>query len=360
MSPDQAGTEPVPAARERRVAGVSDTRSRPRKPSVTMAEVAARAGVSRALVSLVVRESPLVSEPKRQAVLRAIEELGYRHNQIASRLAAKSTRTIGLQLLDLHNTVYAQLHDGLAPVVAGAGFQLLLVAGSPDPGREHAAIDSLVKLRVDGLLLAGFTGDAEQLHRLAGGTPVVVINRPFRAAGVDAVYGDDGLGAERAVDHLVALGHERIAHIASPERIPYPHRRQGYLRAMARHGLPELLLEAEMTEAGGWDAVQVLWSQPEPPSAILAHNDVAAAGAVSALQARGVPVPGEVSVVGYDNTRLSAVAHGGLTTVDLHAHEQGAVAGRLLLERLAEPDREPRARVVEPTLVERGSTARRS
>ncbi|MGW9114477.1 LacI family DNA-binding transcriptional regulator [Microbacterium sp. NPDC055683] len=325
--------------------------------SVTMADVAARAGVSRSLVSLVVRGSPLVSDTRRAAVTAAIDELGYRHNQIASRLAAKSTRTLGLLLFDLHNPAYADLHDGVVEVAEAAGYEVLLVAGSRDGAREQAVLERLVTLQVDGLMVAGYVGSAADLLRTARGLPVVVANRRIDADGVDSVVSDDAEGATIAVEHLIALGHRRIAHVSSPHGNPYQLRRRGYEAAMRAHGLEPWVVEGDLAATGGRAAVAA-WGEGEAlPTAVFAHNDLSAVGAMSALAERGIGVPGDVSLVGYDNTDLSALPSIGLTTLEQHAREQGRMAVRMLLERVAEPGIAARAVVIPPVLVERSTTA---
>ncbi|MGO3886777.1 MAG: LacI family DNA-binding transcriptional regulator [Mycetocola sp.] len=329
---------------------------RPRRSSVTMADVAAHAGVSRALVSLVVRDSPLVSDAKRAAVHASIAELGYRHNQIASRLAASSTRTLGLLLLDLHNTVYADLHDGVMEVTEPAGYQVLLIAGSRDPERQRQAISRLVAMQVDGLILAAYTGTDQELRGLVGEIPVVVANRRLDAPGIDSVYSDDAAGMEQAISHLEAAGHSRISHISAPSSQLSDRRRDGYISVMVEHGLVPHVVEGDLTEAGGRRATADITAHSPAPTAVIAHNDVTAVGLLSGLQQIGTAVPEQMAVVGFDNTQLSAVAAINLTTVDQHARELGAVAARMMMERLADPALPSRAIAVPPTLIVRGST----
>lgn len=323
-----------------------------------MEDIAREAGVSRAPVSLVMRESPKVSPERRRAVLESAAALGYSPNRLASRLASRRTRTFGVLLLDLHNPVFADVYDGIAEGVAGTGNHLMVAVGSADPAAETEAIRSFVDLRADAVLLAGYTGTPEQLAAVLRGTPAVVITREVPVDGVDCVLSDDLRGGELAVEHLHELGHRRIAHLDKPEWLPYPSRRQGYLNAVRRFGLEPILLEGDMSERGGFRAMNEYLDAGAPvPSAIMAYNDVSALGVLDSLVSRGLRVPDDVSVIGYDNTELAASPLLGLTSVDLHAREIGKIAAGVALERLAGATRPRIIRTLKPTLVRRRTTA---
>jgi DNA-binding LacI/PurR family transcriptional regulator len=327
-----------------------------------MEDVARQARVSRALVSLVMRDSPQVSPDKRHAVREAARQLGYTPNRLASRLASRRTSTLGVLLLDLHNPVFAQIYDGIAEGVQGSGKHLMVALGSTDAVSEALAIQSLLDLRVDGMLLAGYTGGPEELRHILQGTPAVVITREVDIAGVDSASASDYRGAQLAVEHLVQLGHTRILHIAQPPGLNTSWRQQGYTHAMRSHGLHPVVVTAPMTEQGGYQAmVDYLDSAAEEPTAIFTHNDMVAVGVLDALGSRGLPVPGAVSVVGYDNTELAATQLVGLTSIDLHARELGRLAASAMLSRLdSGEEREPQRIRIDPVLVVRKTTARAS
>jgi DNA-binding LacI/PurR family transcriptional regulator len=324
-----------------------------------MEDVARHAQVSRALVSLVMRDSPKVSPSKRSAVQHAARELGYTPNRLASRLASHRTNTLGVLLLDLHNPVFADIYDGIAEGLANSGNHLMVAVGSTDPALEAQAIRSLLDLRVDGILLAGFTGNPEDLARMLRGTPAVVITREVDVPGVDSAAASDYRGAQLAVEHLQQLGHKHILHVAKPPELPYPGRGLGYVHAMERRGLTPVMIASDMTERGGRQALNAyLDSGGAIPTAVFAHNDLVALGVLDALTSRNLSVPEAVSVIGYDNTELAGSQLVGLTTVDHHAKELGRLAAGTMLQRLG-GNIQPTAITthVDPLLVVRRTTA---
>ena len=203
--------------------------------AVTMDEVAARAGVSRAAVSFALRNSPKVSAAQRAHIERIAAELGYRRNINASRLASGSTGTIGLVFSDLHNVLYAEVLDGIADGLADGSEQLLLASGFHDPARERAAVEAFLSHRVDGMALLGSQLPGEEIQQLAREAPTVVAGR--RVHGVDWVTVDDTAGAALATEHLIALGHRRIGHIDGGSGAGAALRREQFTATMRRHRL---------------------------------------------------------------------------------------------------------------------------
>lgn len=328
---------------------------------LTMEDVARDAGVSRALVSLVMRNSPKVSPAKRAAVLQSAAALGYSPNRLASRLASRRTNTLGVLFLDLHNSVFADIYDGIAAGIAGSGNQLMVAVGSADPMAELEAVRSFVDLRVDGVLLAGYTGSPEELAAALRGTAAVVITRELEADGVDAVLTDDFRSGELAVEHLHQLGHRKIAHMDISEWLPYTARREGYLHAMGEFGLKPMLISSDMTERGGRAAMErFLGSGSRPPTAVFAHNDLTAIGVMEALQAHGLAVPDDMAVVGCDNIEVAASPLIGLTSIDQHARELGRVAAQAILARLDGRSGPPVTCKLAPELLVRRSSAPRA
>ncbi|GAA4630692.1 LacI family DNA-binding transcriptional regulator [Actinoallomurus vinaceus] len=321
----------------------------------TIRNVAERAGVSKSLVSLVMRGSPHVSDARRQAVLKAARELGYRPNAVARSLVEGRTRLIGALVADLHNPFFAEFLDGLQESLHGAGLRMLVGSGRWDPQFEAEAVEAFLEMRVDGLVLLSVVPDT--LTETAKNVPVVVVGERD-IEGVDIVVDDDELGARLAVDHLVELGHRRIAHIEGAPSTTAHYRRAGYESAMRRHGLADRIVvePGDFTEEGGYRAARKLLARDEPPTAIFAPNDLVATGVLSAADERGLRVPADISIVGYDNTHLAAIRHIALTSVDQPRRDMGRVAAERLCARIEDPFRQPRQTLVTPHLVIRSTT----
>ncbi|MFI0366385.1 LacI family DNA-binding transcriptional regulator [Actinomadura sp. 1N219] len=324
-------------------------------PKPTIRNVAERAGVSKSLVSLVMRGSPHVSERRRQAVLQAARELGYRPNAVARSLVEGRTRLIGAIVADLHNPFFAEFLDGLQESLHGAGLRMLVGSGRWDPLFEAEAVEAFLEMRVDGLVLLSVV--PESLKEAAASVPVVVVGERD-VVGVDIVVDDDELGASLAVDHLVELGHRRIAHIEGARSTTARYRRDGYEKAMHRHGLAdEIVVEpGDFTEDGGYRAARALLRRDPRPTAIFAPNDLVATGALSAADELEMRVPAQLSIVGYDNTHLAAIRHISLTSVDQPRRDMGRVAAEMLTARIGDPARVARQNLVVPHLVVRSTT----
>ncbi|MFF7891674.1 LacI family DNA-binding transcriptional regulator [Streptomyces sp. NPDC007907] len=324
----------------------------------TIRDVAERAGVSKSLVSLVLRGSDQVRPEKRDAVLRAARELGYRPNAAARSLSERRTRTVGVLLNDLRNPWFVDLLDGLNSLLHANGLRMLLADARLNRRTGQDPADPLLDLRVDGLVVVGTLPDPAALED-AGRIPVVLAgSREPAPPGVDVVAGDDERGARLVSEHLIGLGHRRIAHIAGYGAVGEL-RRRSFEAAMRRHGLAdEVLVEpSDMTEEGGYRTTVRLLSRPDRPTAVFAVNDIAAIGALSAAEELGLRVPHDLSVVGYDNTSIARLRHVWLTTVDNSSHEVGRRAARCLLERFEDAGGAGRVQLVSPTLEIRGSTA---
>ena len=302
----------------------------------TILDVAARAGVSKSLVSLVMRDSPSVSEAKRRAVLAAVAELDYRPNAVARSLVQRRTGVLGVLLSDLHNTFFADVLDGIAGRAAERGYKAMLNTGNRAASGEADAIETLLELRADGLILTGPRLEAAQITEAARAVPVVLVARTIPGSAVDCVSNDDVAGAGLAVDHLVKLGHRRIAHIDGGAGAGAEARKQGYARTMRRHGLAAeaRIARGDYTEEGGARGIKSLLARGPRPTAIFAANDLSAIGALDALTRRGLRVPEDISLVGYDNTSVAALRHIDLTTIDQPREAMGRTAVDLLLERL--------------------------
>jgi DNA-binding LacI/PurR family transcriptional regulator len=324
-----------------------------------MDDVAVRAGVSRALVSLVMRDSPKVSDASRAKVLAAATALGYRPNLMARNLASRRTMTVGVLLDDLHNPFYAEVADGLLDAAFEHGYRLLFTAGLRRPPIQERAIETLLELHTDGVVIVSPRLGRAQLERIAAAVPLVVATAPVRTAAFDTVNNDETKGCAMVVDHLVGLGHEHIWHIDGGHGAGARARRHGYQRAMAAHGLTARgkVFPGEFTEQGGYDATSRLLATGRPPTAIFAGNDLIAAGTIDRLADGGLEVPGDVSIIGYDNTALAALRRVALTTVDQPRFAMGRLAFQCLVERIDNSRAKAVHHVLPGELIVRRSTA---
>jgi len=329
----------------------------PGKPTIT--DVARRAGVSKSLVSLVMRGADHVSPERRQAVNKAAAELGYRPNAMARSLVQRRTHLVGVMVSDLHNPFFADVVAGIQEQAARTGYKVLVNSGNRAAAREADAMETLLQLRADGIILGSPVLDDEVIGRASREVPIVLVGREAHGPAVDSVTNDDRAGAEVAVEHCVSLGHRRIAHIDGGHGAGAPARRHGYEAAMKRLGLGDLVsvVSGTYTEEGGHTGCLLLLAQKPRPTAIFAANDLAAIGALNAIEESGLKVPDDISLVGYDNTSLAALRHISLTTIHQPRLEMGQLALSTLLERIDQDREEPRRVVLSPSLVVRASTA---
>jgi DNA-binding LacI/PurR family transcriptional regulator len=323
---------------------------------VTMEDVAREAGVSRALVSLVMRDSPKVREQRRVRVLAAAERLGYRPNAMARGLASRRTRTIGVLLNDLRNPFFAEMMDGIAEAADKLDYRLLIGTGRREAAGERRAVDAFLEHRADGILLVSPRLPLAEVLTIGRSAPTVAVGRPLKDAHVDSVTNDDVAGAKLAVRHLTDLGHRRIAHVDGGRGAGAAARRRGYVREMERRGLEPLVVPGDFTEAAGVRAAEHLLESGTIPTAVFAANDLVAAGALDRLEDSGLRIPGDISIIGYDNTFLAALHHMSLTTIDQPRPEIGRLALLTLVERIDGVRTDAVHHRVEPSLVVRGTT----
>jgi DNA-binding LacI/PurR family transcriptional regulator len=331
----------------------------------TIHDVAERAGVSKSLVSLVMRNAPQVSPARRRAVLDAARVLGYRPNSVARSLVEGSTHTIGVIVSDLRNPWYVDILDAFRRVLYSDGLRVLIGGGELDQRLDHTVVEAFLDLRVEALCVVGTLPYDKVLADAMTAIPAVVASsHSYELPNVDSVVDDDVHGMRLAVQHLSSLGHQRIAHIGGGSGGVAQERWKGYEEAMREHGLQaHIRIErCQLDEQTGYAAAHRLLDADERPTAIVAVNDMACLGAVSAAADLGVDVPGELSVVGYDNTTLASTSHLSLTSVDPRNPEIGELAARRLLARLRPEDGDGNAPGfrdrISPRLVVRRSTER--
>ncbi len=332
-----------------------------RRASIT--DVARLAGVAVGTVSNVLNRPDRVSPGTRERVSAAIDELGFVRNASARRLRAGSIPTIGAVVLDIANPYFTEVVRGVEDRLARDDYTLMLASSDGDPDREARYLRLFESHGVQGVLVTPAGGDLTAVAEARSrGLDVVLLDAA--APGTPSVAVDDVYGASLAVEHLLALGHRRLGFLNGPDSIRQcADRRVGVHAALARAGRgPDAVTEVtigSLDSAGGEQGVDTLLAGPGPaPTALFCVNDLAAIGALRALRRRGITVPDEVAVVGYDDTPLAAELLIPLTSVRQPTHAMGWRAGDLLLRRYDEPDA-PAVRIeFEPTLVVRASTTR--
>ncbi|MFJ4286212.1 LacI family DNA-binding transcriptional regulator [Paenarthrobacter nicotinovorans] len=326
----------------------------PTKP--TIRDVASAAGVSKSLVSLVLQGSPNVSESRRRAVLEAMEQLGYRPNRLAQRLSGPRSGTIGVMLNDIRNPWFVELLEGLTASLHAAGVSPVLADSYTDNRVGRSSVETLLEQRIDGLVVVGTTTESAAIEKAAQSIPVVLAGtREPVLRGVDIVVNDDDAGARQATEHLLALGHRRIAHLQGPAEVGRI-RRESFERTMRDAGLEPVVVSGGVSEESAYAAASRLLSGKDRPTAIFAYNDIACIGALSAADDLGLSVPEDLSLVGYDNTYLAKIRHLSLTSVDNGNLAVGVEAGKFILERLAAPELPGRLHQVPSQLQVRGSS----
>lgn len=333
----------------------------------TILDVARRAGVSKSTVSNVIRGAGKTSASTRERVLGAIADVGYRPNAIARSLVRRRTTTVGILVGDLANPFYSELAKLVEQRLTAAGYATMICNTDGHATSERLRIESLLEHRATGIVMLQFSGEwplADELR--AQGIPLVVVS--CWEEGGDCVAVDDVAGVRLAVDHLLELGHRRIAYLSSGLVEPKTDRARldGYRRALRAAGVPyerDLVVRWEEPAYLSSDReivleVERLLTSPTRPTAFVVSNDLVAIDLVETLEQLGLRVPRDVSVVGFDDIALAGLARVSLTTVAQPRDELAELGSAIMLKRIEDGELGPLRQVrLEPTLVVRSSTA---
>ncbi len=329
----------------------------------TIYDVARVAGVSSATVSRVLNNHPAVKLATRERVMKAVQDLDYQVNLLASALNTGQTRTIGLIVPDIANPFFAEIARGAEECAAERAFNIVMCNTHEQVEREARYVQVLRQKHVDGIIFtSAYLDDRNITPLMESGFPLVLVSREVEDIDVDSVRTDDFAGGYQAARHLISLGHKRIALLAGPlSTKPSLDRKKGYEAALERAGLPvdpTITFSGEFTMESGRAMAEQLLASGRPFTALVAGNDPIAAGAIKVLRRRGIKVPEDVSVVGYDRTVLAEIMEPELTSVAQQMHEMGRQATELLLSRiLGTRNNGPVQVVLPPRLVVGSSTA---
>ena len=328
----------------------------------TIKDVAAIAGVSFTTVSHVVNNSRPVSAEVRLKVERAILELDYVPSAVARSLKARNTLTIGLLVPNATNPYFAELARGVEDGCAKNGYCMFFCNSDDDPAKQRSYLRVLQEKRIDGLVIASAGEDAVLAQSLAGSRePLVILDRNIEGVSADLVQIDHEKGGYLATRHLLQLGHSRVGCITGPIATAVSAMRvHGFIRAMAERGIeiePNAIQQSAFSATGGYEAASQLFDTLKP-TGIFACNDMMGVGALRAAAERGINVPHDCSIIGFDDIELSRYTYPALSTVGQSVRELGELAAQTLIDRIAgKVPATTRRRVVTPRMILRESTA---
>ncbi len=319
-----------------------------RQSHPTLLDIARVANVAPMTVSRVINQKGYVSAEVRERVLRTIEQLEYHPNALARSLKSRQTKVVGIVLPDIKNPFSAELAGSIQQVLLERGYTAFLCTTEQSVQREQAALSAFFDHRMAGIVVATLetkSGDEALERFIRRGMPIVCVGREPGLPIVDRVTANHWRGAFDAVEHLISLGHRRVAYIgASAAHAGRLRRFDGFRDALLEHGLAvrdEWVVgpaddsgPGYSTLADGYVAMQRLLALPRRPTAVLARNDFTAMGALSAARDLGLQIPGDMAIVGFDNVPLAAFTTPPLTTVEQPTSEQGHRAAQMLLERI--------------------------
>jgi LacI family transcriptional regulator len=330
---------------------------------VTLKDIAAACGVSRATVSLVLQDSSRVSAATKERVRETMRQLGYVYDRRAANLRARRSMTVALVATDVRNPFFAELTMAIERALYKQGYTLLLGYSYDDLERQAKLLEAMVEHRVDGLLLVpSYQTTSGLLARtlVASGTPHVLVARHVRRHNADYVGVDNVRAAELVGEHLASRGHRRVAFLGGPPRSTARIERERGLRtALKRAGVefdPNLSIATSNDRDGGVRAVEQLLAAGPVPDAVVSYSDVAAVGVMAALRAAGIQPGREVAIASFDDIPDAVAQQPPLTSVATYPDRTGAEAAELLLRRIDDPSLPPRTVLLAPELQVREST----
>ncbi len=331
--------------------------------TISIKDIARVTNISYSTVSRALNNSPRVKLETREHIQRVAAEMGYLPSAVARSLVTRRTNTIGIVVTKITDLFFAEVIQGIEETALNSGQNVILTNSDGKPDRELAAIQNLRERRVDGIILVAACANQESKRRLFTSTgfdtPIVIINNVHREHIGHSIETDNMDGGRQASQHLLALGHRRIAYIAGPTtEWDGVERQSGYEQALHEAGLaidPALIVRGDNRPAGGLKAMQQLLALAAPPTAVFCYNDATALGAMRAAHAAGLRIPQDLSIVGFDDIDLAPFLEPPLTTVAQAKREMGALAVQMVLDLLN--DKSVQDCILPSRLVIRESTA---
>ena len=328
----------------------------------SLIDVARRAKVNISTVSRTINQTGKIGAETQARVQKAMHELGYKPNRVARRLRTQegSTHLLGLIIPNIQNLFFADLARGVEDVAYKNNFALLLCNYDEDEAKERFYLEVMQSESVDGIIIPPIhQTDPAVLQVVRNGTPVVCVDRSLSSGNLDKVEVDNHMGALKAVEHIIARGHRRVGVIAGPiDSSTGRERLRGYKDAHAQAGITlktELIRFGDFKQASGRTHAHDLLSLADPPTALFVCNGLMMAGALEAIAVRGLKIPRQVAIVGFDELTLADVFNPPLTVVRQPAYEVGKCAAELLLKRIEDPKRPASSLKLLPELIIRKS-----
>jgi len=306
---------------------------------VTLKMVAEKAGVSVNTASRAINNKPDINEKTKKRILKVAQELGYIRNAAAVALRTKKTRTIGVVIADNRNPFYAEVLNGIEEASRKKDYHIILANTQRDYKKEEEAINLLLAKRVDGLLITPVQDRDDDIKNLIDANiPFVIVGRDFENIEVEAVYNDEVKGGFLATEYLIKKGHKRIALVDGfLYKSPARGRLEGYKKALKKYGIPlddDLLSVGDIDVKDGYKRTNQLFEKELDFTAIFAYNDMMAFGAMQAIQEKGLRIPQDIGLVGYDDIPFSSLISPALSTIRLKKQELGTESVKLLLSRI--------------------------
>ncbi|EIJ78118.1 transcriptional repressor, lacI family protein [Bacillus methanolicus PB1] len=327
---------------------------------VRIVDVAKLANVSTATVSRVLSNSGTVSKETTEKVMEAIEKLNYQPNILARQLRKLETKTILVVVPDITNTFFSKILRGIEEVAAKNGYQVLLGDTGNNLEREKEFLNILRQKKADGLILLTARIDQNSIEEIANEFPVVLACEYIEGSQIPTVSIDNISSARKATEHLILLGHKRIGFISGPLNVVLSRDRlKGFHQAIAQHGIaaePYLIQEGDFSYESGFNLMMKFLALEQPPTAVFAANDEMAIGAMKAIKSKGLRVPDDISVVGFDDIKFASIVEPALTTIAQPMFDIGMKAMELLLKLIHKDPLEKNQYILEDKLIIRDSS----
>lgn len=324
-----------------------------------MSDVAKLANVSPATVSRVLTNPDVVSKKTREKVLAVINQVNYQPHLVARQFRTRETKMILVVVPDITSAFFSEVLRGIEHIAIEQGYQVILGDTEHSVERENSYMNLLLQKQVDGVILLTAKLDKERLEELSNMYPLVLACEYIDGLNVPTVSIDNISSARKATEHLINLGHKKIAHISGPVNVILSRDRlRGYQQAMLNHDVlmdSSYIQEGALTIESGYNQMKKLLALDTPPTGVFVYNDEMAMGAIKAVKDSGLNVPEDVAIVGFDNLKMSMVIEPHLTSIDQPKYDIGNKAGELLIKMIHKEDIQKKTYVMKDTLVIRES-----